>query len=152
MRFSTYTPALETMDRAWWVVDATGMSLGRLSAHVAHILRGKHKPTFSPHMDSGDFVIILNAGKVTVTGTKLANKYYYRHSPYPGGMHATRLQEMLKKHPERALEIAIKGMLPHNRLGRQMYRKLHVYAGNTHPHIAQKPTVLDVPEARKDNG
>ncbi len=149
MRFTTYTPSAMALERTWWVVDATDMNLGRLAAHVAHILRGKHKTEFAPHTDTGDYVIILNAGKIKVTGNKLEDKFYARHSQHPGGFSKTILQDMLRQHPERPLELAIKGMLPHNRLGREMYGKLHVYAGNTHPHTAQKPVVLEVPEAKK---
>jgi large subunit ribosomal protein L13 len=149
MRFQTYTPALETIDRQWYVIDATGMNLGRLTTRIASILRGKHKPTFAPHMDTGDCVIILNAGKITVTGTRLTDKFYHRHSEYPGGITSVMLKDMIKTHPERVIELAVKGMLPHNRLGRQMIRKLHVYVDDKHPHEAQKPIALDIPEARK---
>lgn len=149
MRFQTYTPPREGIDRQWFVIDATDMNLGRLATRIAHILRGKHKPTFSPHMDTGDCVIVLNAGKITVTGNRLTDKFYYRHSQYPGGITAVMLKDMIAAHPERALEIAVKGMLPHNRLGRKMFHKLYVYNGSTHPHEAQKPVALDVPEAKK---
>ena len=149
MRFRTYTPTTETVERAWFVVDATDMNLGRLASHIAHLLRGKHKTTFAPHLDTGDYVIVLNAGKVTVTGDKLDTEFFYRHSQFPGGFRATSLRDMLKRHPERVLETAVKGMLPHNRLGRQMIKKMKVYAGNTHPHQAQNPQVLEVPEAKK---
>ncbi len=150
MRFQTYTPVREEIERQWFVIDATDMNLGRLATRIAHILRGKHKATFSPHMDTGDCVIVLNANKITVTGNHLDEKMYYRHSEYPGGIRAINLREMLQKHPERAVELAVKGLLPHNRLGRAMIKKLHVYAGNTHPHAAQKPAVLEVPEAKKN--
>jgi large subunit ribosomal protein L13 len=149
MRFQTYTPAREGIDRQWFVIDATDMNLGRLATRIAHILRGKHKATFSPHMDTGDCVIVLNAGKITVTGNRLTDKFYYRHSQFPGGISSVMLKDMISAHPERALEIAVKGMLPHNRLGHKMFNKLYVYAGTNHPHEAQKPVVLDVPEARK---
>ncbi len=149
MRFRTYTPTTETTEREWFVVDATGLNLGRLAARVAHILRGKHKTTFAPHMDTGDYVIVLNAGKVAVTPSKLDTEFFYRHSQYPGGFRQTSLRDMLAKHPERVIEAAVKGMLPHNRLGRTMYKKLKVYTGNAHPHQAQNPTVLEVPEAKK---
>ena len=149
MRFRTYTPTTETTEREWFVVDATGLNLGRLAARIAHILRGKHKTTFAPHMDTGDYVIVLNAGKVAVTSTKLDTEFFYRHSQYPGGFRQTSLRDMLAKHPERVIEAAVKGMLPHNRLGRTMYKKLKVYTGNAHPHQAQNPTVLEVPEAKK---
>jgi len=131
------------------VVDATDMNLGRLASHIAHLLRGKHKTTFAPHLDTGDYVIVLNAGKVTVTGDKLDTVFFYRHSQFPGGFRQTSLRYMLARHPERAIEAAVKGMLPHNRLGRQMIKKMKVYAGNTHPHQAQNPQVLEVPEAKK---
>src|ERR1700690_1605248 len=114
MRFKTYTPTTETVERAWFVVDATNLSLGRLASQIAHILRGKHKPTFAPHLDTGDYVIVLNAGKVTVTGNKLDEKFYYRHSQFPGGFRQTSLRDQLKNHPERVIETAVKGMLPHN--------------------------------------
>ena len=149
MRFRTYTPTTETTEREWFVVDATGLNLGRLAARVAHILRGKHKTTFAPHLDTGDYVIVLNAGKVAVTPSKLDTEFFYRHSQYPGGFRQTSLRDMLAKHPERVIEAAVKGMLPHNRLGKQMYKKLKVYTGNAHPHQAQNPTVLEVPEAKK---
>ncbi len=114
-----------------------------------HILRGKHKTTFAPHMDTGDYVIVLNAGKITVTGDKLDDEFYYRHSQYPGGFRQTSMRDMLRTHPERVIEIAVKGMLPHNRLGREMIKKLKVYTGNTHPHQAQMPQVLEISEAKK---
>lgn len=150
MRFKTYTPTATSIatERKWYVVDATDMILGRLAARIAHILRGKHKATFAPHMDCGDFVIVLNADKIRVTGDRLDTKRYYRHSQYPGGLRSNSLREMIEKHPDRVIEIAVKGMLPRNRLGRQMIKKLKVYAGNAHPHAAQKPEVLDIPEAR----
>jgi len=131
------------------VVDATDMNLGRLASHIAHLLRGKHKTTFAPHLDTGDYIVVLNAGKITVTGDKLDTEFYYRHSQFPGGFRQTSMRDMLARHPERVIETAVKGMLPHNRLGRQMIKKLKVYKGNTHPHQAQSPQVLEVPEARK---
>ncbi|SRR5258706_5372685 len=149
MRYRTYTPTTETVERAWYVVDATNMNLGRLTSQIAHILRGKHKTTFAPHMDTGDYVIVLNAGKITVTGDKLDDEFYYRHSQYPGGFRQTSMRDMLRTHPERVIEIAVKGMLPHNRLGREMIKKLKVYTGNTHPHQAQMPQVLEISEAKK---
>jgi len=149
MRFKTYTPTTETIERAWYVVDATDMNLGRLASQIAHILRGKHKATFAPHTDVGDFVVVLNAGKVSVTGDKLDSEFYYRHSQYPGGFKQTSLRDMLARHPERVIEIAVKGMLPRNRLGHKMIKKLKVYTGNAHPHQAQNPQVLEVPEAKK---
>lgn len=149
MRYASYTPTVEAVERTWYVIDATGMNLGRLATTVATLLRGKHKPSYSPHLDVGDCVIVLNAGKVTVTGHKLDEEFFYRHSLYPGGLTKVSLREMQQKHPERVIEIAVKGMLPKNRLGRKIITQLHVYAGNTHPHTAQKPIVYDVPEAKK---
>ena len=149
MRFRTYTPTTETTEREWYVVDATGMNLGRLAAQIAHILRGKHKTTFAPHMDTGDYVIVLNAGKIQVTGGKLDEEFFYRHSQYPGGFRQVSLRDMLQRHPERVIEAAVRGMLPHNRLGRKMIKKLKVYTGSAHPHQAQNPKVLEVPEAVK---
>jgi len=134
----------QDVERKWYVVDAEGKTLGRLATQVAAILRGKHKPTFTPHVDCGDYVIIVNAEKIKVTGKKAAEKVYYRHSGYPGGQKAITFEQMIARRPVRVLELAIKGMLPHNRLGRQMYRKLKVYAGPEHPHAAQKPEPLEV--------
>lgn len=125
------------IERKWWVVDASGKTLGRLSTEVAILLKGKHKPVYSTHLDVGDYVIVVNAAKVMVTGNKLTQKTYYRHSQYPGGLKAIRLGEMLESHPTRVVEHAVKGMLPHNRLGTAMLRKLKVYAGAEHPHGAQ---------------
>ncbi|MCM1261143.1 MAG: 50S ribosomal protein L13 [Butyrivibrio sp.] len=142
MNNNTFTPSAATIKRKWYVVDAENMTLGRLSSEVAKILRGKNKPIFTPHMDTGDYVIVINAAKVKVTGKKLSQKIYYHHSDYVGGMKETVLKEMLKKHPERVVEYAVKGMLPKGPLGRQMYRKLHVYAGPEHEHAAQKPEVI----------
>ena len=130
------------VERKWYVVDATGYTLGRLASEVAKVLRGKNKPEFTPHVDTGDYVIIINAEKITVTGKKLDQKIYYHHSDYVGGMKETTLREMLAKKPEKVLELAVKGMLPKGPLGREMYTKLHVYAGAEHPHAAQKPEVL----------
>jgi large subunit ribosomal protein L13 len=138
----TYTAKPSEIEREWFVVDAAGKNLGRLATEVATILRGKHKPTFTPSMDTGDFVIVINADKITVTGNKLLQKMYYSYSGYPGGLRATSLERMLAKHPTRVIEHAVRGMLPKNRLGRRMFRKLKVYAGNSHPHQAQKPTPL----------
>ena len=131
-----------TIERKWYVVDATGYTLGRLSSEVAKILRGKNKPIFTPHMDTGDYVIITNAQNIKVTGKKLDQKIYYRHSEYVGGMKETTLREMLNKKPERVIELAVKGMLPKGPLGRQMFKKLHVYSGAEHGHEAQKPETL----------
>ena len=131
-----------TIERKWYVVDATGYTLGRLASEVAKILRGKNKPIFTPFIDTGDYVIITNADKIKVTGKKLEQKVYYRHSDYVGGMKETTLKEMLNKKPERVIELAVKGMLPKGPLGREMYKKLFVYAGPDHKHAAQKPEVL----------
>ena len=138
----TFMASPATIDRKWYVVDAEGMTLGRLASEVASVLRGKNKPIFTPHMDTGDYVIIVNAEKVKVTGRKLSQKIYYRHSEYVGGMQETTLKEMLAKHPERVIEHAVKGMLPKGPLGSQMYKKLFVYAGPEHKQAAQKPEVL----------
>lgn len=131
-----------TIDRKWYVVDAEGQTLGRLSSEIAKILRGKNKPIFTPHADTGDYVIVINADKIHVTGKKLDQKIYYHHSDYVGGMKKTPLREKLAKKPEQVIELAVKGMLPKGPLGRQMYTKLHVYAGPEHKHAAQKPEVL----------
>ncbi len=131
-----------TIDRKWCVVDATDMTLGRLASEVAKVLRGKNKPEFTPHVDTGDNVIVINAEKISVTGKKLDQKVYYRHSEYVGGLKETTLREMLAKKPEQVIELAVKGMLPKGPLGRQMFTKLHVYAGSEHKHEAQKPEVL----------
>lgn len=131
-----------TIDRKWYVVDATDMTLGRLAAEVAKILRGKNKPIFTPHIDTGDNVIVINAAKIKVTGKKLDQKIYYHHSDYVGGMKEATLREKLAKKPEQVIELAVKGMLPKGPLGRQMFKKLHVYAGPEHAHAAQKPEVL----------
>ena len=131
-----------TTERKWYVVDATGYTLGRLASEVAKVLRGKNKPTFTPHMDCGDYVIIVNADKVKVTGKKLDQKIYYNHSEYVGGMRETTLREMMAKKPEKVVELAVKGMLPKGTLGRSMFDKIHVYAGPDHQQAAQKPEVL----------
>ena len=146
----TYTPKPGDVDRRWHVIDAEDIVLGRLASHTAALLRGKHKPIFAPHVDTGDFVIIVNAGKVALTGSKREQKIAYRHSGYPGGLSATNYAEMLEKHPTRAVEKAVRGMLPKNSLGRQMLRKLKVHAGPTHPHSAQSPTPFEIPGARRD--
>ena len=130
------------VERKWYVVDATGYTLGRLASEVAKVLRGKNKPIFTPHIDTGDYVIIVNAEKIKVAGKKLDQKIYYHHSDYVGGMKETTLREMLAKKPEKVVELAVKGMLPKGPLGREMFTKLHVYAGAEHPHTAQKPEVL----------
>ena len=133
----------QDVQRDWYVVDAQGQTLGRLATRIATILRGKHKPIYSPSVDCGDYVIVLNADKISVTGIRLDQKYYYRHSGYPGGQKATSLQQMLQKHPERVIELAVKRMLPKNALGRKMFLKLKVYAGPDHPHKAQLPEQLE---------
>ena len=138
----TFMASPSTIERKWYVVDAADMTLGRLASEVAKVLRGKNKAIFTPHMDTGDFVIVVNADKVKVTGRKLDQKIYYRHSGYVGGMKETTLREMMAKKPERVVELAVKGMLPKGPLGRQMYTKLHVYAGPDHKHAAQKPEAL----------
>ena len=137
----TFMASPATIDRKWYVVDATDMTLGRLASEVAKVLRGKNKAIFTPHIDTGDYVIVINAEKVKVTGKKLDQKVYYRHSEYVGGMKETTLREMLAKKPEKVVELAVKGMLPKGPLGNQMYTKLYVYAGPEHKHAAQKPEV-----------
>ena len=138
----TFMASPATIDRKWYVVDATDMTLGRLASEVAKVLRGKNKAIFTPHIDTGDYVIVINAEKVKVTGKKLDQKVYYRHSEYVGGMKETTLREMLAKKPEKVVELAVKGMLPKGPVGNQMYTKLYVYAGPEHKHAAQKPEVL----------
>ena len=138
----TFMPNPAKVERKWYVVDATGMTLGRLSSEVAKVLRGKNKPEFTPHCDCGDYVIVINAEKIVVTGKKLDQKMYYHHSDYVGGMKEQTLREKLNGKPEQVIELAVKGMLPKGPLGRQMYKKLHVYAGAEHAHTAQKPEVL----------
>ncbi len=135
----TYSPKPGEIEREWHVIDASDVVLGRLATHAATLLRGKHKPTFAPHVDAGDFVIVVNAGKVALTGNKRATKIAYRHSGYPGGLKQMAYEELLTTRPERAIELAVRGMLPHNRLGRQLIGKLKVYAGAEHPHAAQQP-------------
>ena len=138
----TYMANPDKIERKWYVVDAEGCTLGRLASGVASVLRGKNKPQFTPHVDTGDYVIIVNADKVKVTGKKMDQKIYYHHSDYVGGMKETTLKEMMAKHPERVIEHAVKGMLPKGPLGREMYTKLFVYAGPDHKHAAQKPEAL----------
>jgi large subunit ribosomal protein L13 len=140
----TYTPKPGEVEQAWYVIDATDVVLGRLASHVATLLRGKHKPQFAPHVDTGDFVIVVNAGKIALTGAKREQKMDYRHSGYPGGLSATSYVELLEKNPRRAVEKAVKGMLPHTTLGRQMLTKLKVYAGPEHPHQAQQPVPFEI--------
>jgi large subunit ribosomal protein L13 len=140
----TFVTKPAEVDRKWYIVDAEGQTLGRLATKLATILRGKHKPTFSPAVDCGDYVVVINAEKIRVTGRRLDQKKYYRHSGYPGGLSEITLRDQLVKHPERPVQFAVKGMLPKNRLGRKMIKKLKVYAGSDHPHAAQLPEVLEV--------
>ena len=139
----TYMPNPAQAERKWYVVDAEGQTLGRLSSEIAKVLRGKNKPEYTPHADMGDYVIVVNAEKIVTTGKKLDQKVYYHHSDFVGGMKETTLREMLQRHPERVIENAVKGMLPKGPLGRQMYKKLFVYAGPEHKHEAQKPEALE---------
>ena len=141
---NTYATKPSDITRKWYVVDAADKTLGRLAAEVAKVLRGKHKPTFTPHMDTGDHVIIINADKVVLTGKKLTHKIYFRHSGYLGGDSYVKAGDMLKKNPVKMVELAVKGMIPHNSLGAQIFSKLHVYAGSEHPHAAQKPEVMEI--------
>ncbi len=141
---TTFMANANNIERKWYVVDAEGKTLGRLSTEVATLLRGKHKPTFTPHVDTGDNVIIINAEKIELTGNKLHDKIYYRHSQFPGGLKSRTALEMRTNYPTRMLELAVKGMLPKGSLGRQMYKKLHVYAGSEHPHQAQQPEVYEL--------
>ena len=139
----SYMASPATIERKWYVVDATDKTLGRLSSQIASVLRGKNKPTYTPSMDTGDYVIVINADKITVSGKKMDQKMYYRHSDYVGGMKEATLKEMMAKKPEDVIKLAVKGMLPKGPLGRQMLKKLHVYAGAEHAHAAQKPEVLE---------
>ena len=140
----TYIPKATEIERRWYIVDAEGLTLGRLATQIATVIRGKHKPSFTPHLDVGDYVIVVNAEKVHVTGNKEEQKFYYRHSGYPGGFRSTSLRDQLDKHPERVIETAVKGMLPHTNLGRDQLKKLKVFAGPNHPHAAQQPTPLEI--------
>ena len=140
----TFMASAQNVERAWYVVDAEGKTLGRLASEVAKVLRGKNKPIFTPHVDCGDYVIVVNAAKVAVTGNKLDSKIYYNHSDYVGGMKSQTLRELLQKKPEKVVELAVKGMLPKGPLGNEMFTKLHVYAGPEHKHAAQKPQVLEI--------
>jgi len=140
----TYSPKPGENERQWHVIDAADVVLGRLASNAATLLRGKHKPTFAPHVDTGDFVVIVNAGKVALTGNKRETKVAYRHSGYPGGLKKVGYDELLSTRPERAVELAVKGMLPHNKLGRKLIRKLKVYRGAEHPHAAQKPVPFEI--------
>jgi large subunit ribosomal protein L13 len=133
----TYSPKAKDVERKWWVIDATDKTLGRVATQVACLLKGKHKPIYAPHIDTGDYVVVINAAKVRVTGKKAEQKVYYRHSGYPGGLKSRSFEEVLTRNPSRVIELAVKGMLPHNRLGRTMIKKLKVYPGAEHPHQAQ---------------
>ena len=140
----TVSMRAQDVQRSWYVVDAENRTLGRLASAIAHRLRGKHKPEYTPHVDTGDYIVVVNAAKVRVTGNKETDKIYYRHSGYPGGIRSTSLNRMRQTHPERIVEKAVKGMLPRNPLGRAMYRKLKVYAGPDHPHAAQQPQPMEI--------
>jgi large subunit ribosomal protein L13 len=148
----TFSPKAGDIQRQWHVIDASDVVLGRLASHVAVLLRGKHKPIFAPHLDTGDFVIVVNAAKVALTGTKLTDARRYRHSGYPGGIRSETFGEVLAKHPERLVEGAVKGMLPKNTLGRSMLRKLKVYAGPDHPHEAQRPVPFTITQIAQPAG
>ncbi len=140
----THTPKAKEIERRWWIVDAADRPLGRLATQIAHVLRGKHKPIFTPHLDTGDHVVVINASQVKVTGRKADQKQYFRHSGYMGGERFIPFRRMLATHPERVIEIAVKGMMPKNALGKNMVRKLKVYAGADHPHQGQKPAPLEI--------
>jgi large subunit ribosomal protein L13 len=140
----TFTAKTAEIEREWYVVDAEGQTLGRLASRIAPIIKGKHKPIYTPHLDCGDYVIIINAAKVRVTGQKMEQKFYYRHSGYPGGIKSISLRDQLATYPERVLQSAVKGMLPKNKLGRRMIKKLKIYAGDSHPHEAQQPKPLEL--------
>ena len=140
----TFNTKPADIKREWYLVDAEGKNLGRLASGIARVLKGKHKVIYTPHLDTGDFVVVVNAEKIQVTGKKLEEKFYVRHSGYPGGLRKIFLHEQLEKHPDRVLKAAVWGMLPHGRLGRQMFKKLKVYKGTSHRHVAQKPKVLEV--------
>lgn len=140
----TFNTKPADIQRSWYVVDATGKTLGRLATGIARILKGKHKPYYTPHLDCGDYVIVVNAGKIRVTGKKLDEKFYYSHSGYPSGLKSVVLRTQLEKHPDRVIKAAVWGMLPHGRLGRRMFKKLKVYSTPTHPHTAHKPKKLEV--------
>lgn len=140
----TFTAKEAEVERDWYVIDAEGQTLGRLASRIAPILKGKHKPIYTPHLDCGDFVVVVNAEKVRVTGRKLDQKFYHRHSGYPGGLTSINLRDQLGRYPERVIQSAIRGMLPKNKLGRRMIKKLKVYAGDSHPHQAQNPSPLEL--------
>lgn len=140
----TYSPPAGRATPGWWLVDATDLPLGRMASEVAQVIRGKHKPTFAPHVDGGDFVVVVNAARVGLTSSKSERKVYYRHSGYPGGIRAESFRSLIERKPEAVIERAVRGMLPKNRLGRKMFRKLKVYGGPSHPHASQKPAALDL--------
>lgn len=144
MNQKTYVVKEADIERKWILVDASGQTLGRLASRIAQVLKGKHKPTYSPHMDGGDYVVVINADKIAVTGRKLDQKNYYRHTGYPGGIREINLRGLLERHPTYAVKFAVRGMLPKNRLGRRMLRKLKIYAGPEHPHQAQNPEVVEL--------
>jgi large subunit ribosomal protein L13 len=144
MTIKTYTPRVSEIEREWYVVDAEGQTLGRIATRIATIIRGKHKPTYTPNIDVGDYVVVINAEKVRLTGNKEQQKNYYRHSNYPGGLTTTSFRQMIDKHPERVVEYAVKGMLPGSTLAKQQLLKLKVYAGPNHPHAAQQPKTLEL--------
>ena len=144
IRAKTHVVKVDEIEREWFVVDAAGQTLGRLASNVARILKGKHKAIYSPHLDVGDYVVIVNAGKIAVTGRKLDQKTYYRHTGYPGGIRETNLRGLLARHPTQAVKFAVRGMLPKNRLGRRMIKKLKIYAGPEHPHQAQRPEPVEL--------
>lgn len=140
----TYYPKEHEIERGWYMVDANGQNFGRLASQIAHILLGKHKPNYTPGVDTGDFVIVVNAERITVTGDRLDSKMYYRHSGYPGGLKTMTMRDVLSTHPDRVLRQAVWGMVPHNRYGRKIIKKLKIYTGPNHPHVAQQPKTLDV--------
>lgn len=148
----TYSPKEGQVERKWFVIDARDQVLGRLASKVAYILRGKHKPIFTPHVDTGDHVVVVNAGKVRLTGNKLTQKFHYHYTGYPSGLRAIRYDELLKRHPDRVVVLAVKRMLPKNRLARKILKKLKVYAGSEHPHQAQKPEALDLKTVNEKPG
>lgn len=150
--FRTWSPKASEIERHWHVVDADGQILGRLATQVATLLRGKHKPTFTPHMDNGDFVVVVNAEKIRVTGKKPEQKMYYRYSGYPGGLKETSYRLLQQRHPDRIIKFAVKGMLPKNRLGRKLMKKLHIYAGPRHPHQAQQPKLFVIKNVKNVKG
>jgi large subunit ribosomal protein L13 len=146
--YRTWSPKASEIQREWYVVDADGLILGRLATQIATLLRGKHKPTFTPHMDNGDFVVVVNAEKIQVTGKKPEQKIYYKYSGYPGGLKETTYRILHQRHPDRIIKFAVKGMLPKNRLGRRLLKKLHIYAGPRHRHVAQQPKPYTIPNLK----